>query len=135
MRNAKNNENHFPGFRFPSPPGGGNFLEIIRYRHYRHYRRHRPRSPCRRTERIHVVLFDGVGDLVGFLDGVRGDGSEILLNIPRATAVGIAELGHDVDEAADVVFFVTHEESFGAKKAIIQSRGPNGGGKGSFSAF
>jgi len=35
-------------------------------------------------ECAHVAPLDGVGDLVGFLDGVGGDGLEILLQVPRA---------------------------------------------------
>ena len=38
-------------------------------------------------ERGHVVALDRVGDLVGFLDGVRDDGAEALLEIPGAAAL------------------------------------------------
>ena len=45
----------------------------------------------------HVVMGDGVGDFVGFLDGVGGDGGEGLLEVPRAAAVGVAQAGHDLE--------------------------------------
>ncbi len=37
---------------------------------------------------IEVAARDRVSDLVGFLDGVRRDGSEILLEVPRAAGLG-----------------------------------------------
>ena len=49
-------------------------------------------------EGVEVVLRDGVGDLVGFLDGVRRDGRKILFAIPGAAAVGIAQPVHDGEE-------------------------------------
>ena len=50
-------------------------------------------------ERVHVVAGDRVGDLIGFLDRVGGDGREILLAIPFAAGVRIAQPAHDRDEA------------------------------------
>ena len=41
-------------------------------------------------ERRHVAALDRVGDLVGFLDRVRRDGREILLDIPRAAVLAVA---------------------------------------------
>ena len=38
-----------------------------------------------------VAALDGVGDLVGFLDRVRGDRREGLFEIPGTAAVGIAQ--------------------------------------------
>ena len=48
-------------------------------------------------ERGHVGFADRLGDLVGLLDGVGGDRGEILLAVPRAAAVGIAQPGHDFE--------------------------------------
>ena len=46
-------------------------------------------------ERRHVVALDGVGDLVGFLDRVRRDGPEGLVDVPRAAVLAVAQPGHD----------------------------------------
>ena len=55
-----------------------------------------------------IASGDGVGDFVGFLDGVGGDGVEGLLNVPRAAGGGGAEGGHDVEEAAQFGFGFGH---------------------------
>src|SRR5262249_54948758 len=41
-------------------------------------------------ERRHVLALDRVGDLVGLLDGVGGDGLEILLDVPGTAVLGVA---------------------------------------------
>jgi hypothetical protein len=48
-----------------------------------------------------IAARDGVGDLIGFLDGVGRDAREVLFEIPRATAAGGAQLRHDVEQAFD----------------------------------
>ena len=53
----------------------------------------------------HVAAVDGVQDLVSLFDRMRCDRRKTLLEIPRATALGVAQAGHDVDEAIDL----THE--------------------------
>jgi hypothetical protein len=50
---------------------------------------------------VHVIVRDGVGDLIGFLDRVGRDGREALLAIPFATMIRIAQPAHDRDEAVD----------------------------------
>src|SRR5579871_7071942 len=49
-----------------------------------------------------IAAGDGIGDLVGFLDGVRRDGGEALLKIPRTTGLRRPQRRHDLDEAADI---------------------------------
>ncbi len=49
-----------------------------------------------------VFARNGVGDLVGFLDGVRRDGRKILRQVPRAAAPRGTQRCHDLDEPADV---------------------------------
>ena len=49
----------------------------------------------------HVATIDGIGDFVGFLDGVRGDGRECLPGVPRAAVNGIAQPGHDRQQIID----------------------------------
>ncbi len=49
-------------------------------------------------ERRHVVALDGVGDLVGFLDRVRRDGPEGLVDVPGAAVLAVAQPGHDGEE-------------------------------------
>ena len=48
-------------------------------------------------QRRQILALDRVGNLVGFLDRVRGDGREGLLHVPRAATVRIAELSHHVE--------------------------------------
>ena len=50
-----------------------------------------------------ITTVDGVGDLVGFLDGVGQDAVEILLQVPRAAAFRIAQARHDGEQALDAV--------------------------------
>ena len=52
-------------------------------------------------ERAHVVALDGLGHLVGFLDGVGRDGAEGLLHVPGATAVAVPESRHDPQQLFD----------------------------------
>ena len=49
----------------------------------------------------HIVTLDGVGDLVGFFDGVGRDGPERLFDIPWAARFGIAQPCHDLEQARD----------------------------------
>ena len=49
-----------------------------------------------------VFVLDGAGDLIGFLDRVRRDGGESLLDIPRAAGLRIAQPAHDVEQGGDV---------------------------------
>ncbi len=46
-------------------------------------------------ERRQVVALDGVGHLVGFLDRVRRDGPEGLVDVPGAAVLAVAQPGHD----------------------------------------
>ena len=46
-----------------------------------------------------VALLDRIRHLVGFLERVRRDGAEILLQVPRAAARGVAQAGHDLEQA------------------------------------
>ena len=55
-------------------------------------------------ERGHVRARDRVGHLVGLLDRVGRNAGEVLREIPRAAAPGIAQPRHDVDEFTDVAF-------------------------------
>src|SRR3546814_18204122 len=53
------------------------------------------------ADRSGVAAGDRVGNLIGFFDGIGRDGREILREIPLATAVGIAPLAHDAEQAID----------------------------------
>ena len=55
-------------------------------------------------ERRHVVALDRVGDLVGFLDGVRRDGPEGLVDVPRAAVLPVAQPRHDRQQPGQRVF-------------------------------
>src|SRR5262249_45135388 len=45
---------------------------------------------------VEVAARNSVGDLIGLLDGVGGDGCEVLRQVPRATAAGRAQRRHDL---------------------------------------
>ena len=49
----------------------------------------------------HVSAFDGVGDLVGFFDGVGSYGPERLFQVPRTTGARCPERGHDGQQIGD----------------------------------
>jgi hypothetical protein len=49
----------------------------------------------------HVAARDRVGDLIGLLDRAGGDGGEILLHVPGAAAVGIAQRRHHGEQPVD----------------------------------
>src|SRR3546814_4928072 len=59
-------------------------------------------------QRRQVVAVDRVGDLVGLLDGVRGDGGEGLFDVPRAAVLAVTQAGHDVEQALEVGGRVAH---------------------------
>ena len=48
-----------------------------------------------------VAAFDGVGHLIGFLDGVGRDGREGLFKVPGTTVAGRAQTRHDRQQAVD----------------------------------
>ena len=50
-------------------------------------------------EIVEVAARDGIGDLVGFLDGVGGNGRKILFEIPGATGTGRPQRHHDFEQA------------------------------------
>src|SRR5262245_40349453 len=54
------------------------------------------------TQVLEVAPHNGVGNLVGLLDGVGRDGRKALLKVPRTTGSGRAQRRHDVDEPGDV---------------------------------
>ena len=47
---------------------------------------------------IRLTALDGIGDLIGFFDGVRRQGAEVLLQIPGTAAFGIAQGPHDYQQ-------------------------------------
>ncbi len=51
---------------------------------------------------VAVAALDGVGYLVGFLNGVGRNRAEILLDVPRAALGRMAQLRHDRDQTVDV---------------------------------
>jgi hypothetical protein len=70
-------------------------------------------------------VLDRVGHFVGFLDGVRCDGREILRPIPRASGFRVAQLSNDVQQALDVVggdFFIPLKKNIAAKAAPTDFR-------------
>ena len=51
------------------------------------------------AQAVPVLAADRVVDLVGLFDRVGRDRLEALLEVPRAAAVGIAQLRHDLEQA------------------------------------
>src|SRR3546814_3479179 len=68
-------------------------------------------------QRRQVVAVDRVGDLVGLLDRVRGDGGEGLFDVPRAAVLAVAQAGHDVEQALEVVRLVGHGSFRGSARS------------------
>lgn len=52
---------------------------------------------------VEVAALDGVGHLVGFLEGVRDDGRVALLQVPRATVLRVAQPGHEVKQVVELM--------------------------------
>ena len=50
-------------------------------------------------EIVEIAARDGVGHLVGFLDGVGRDRRKILFEVPRTAAAGRAQRHHDLEQA------------------------------------
>jgi len=50
-------------------------------------------------EGAEVLTVDGVSHLVGFLDGVRRDGPEGLVDVPRAAMLAVTQPRHDGEKA------------------------------------
>lgn len=50
----------------------------------------------------HIAMLDGIRHLIGFLDGIGRNGREALLHVPGATARGIAQTGHDLEQPVDI---------------------------------
>ena len=66
------------------------------------------------AEIVHIIAVDGVGDFVGFLDGVGRDGFEVLFQIPRTAAIRITEFCHRGDKVEECV--CAHYEIFVANR-------------------
>ena len=74
---------------------------------------------------VQVVAVDRVGDLVGLFDGVRGDCREILLQVPGAAVLRIAQAGHDRKQAVDGSCDVVHGVGWPATTASRARAGPD----------
>ena len=49
----------------------------------------------------HGVALDGLGDLVGLLQGIGQDAAKVLCQVPGAAALGVAQPGHDGQQVID----------------------------------
>ena len=54
------------------------------------------------AEIVEVAARDGLGDFIGFLDGVRRNRREILFEVPRAAGAGRAQRRHDLEQTFDI---------------------------------
>ncbi len=54
------------------------------------------------AQRRHIAVLDRVGNLVGFLDRVGGNGGESLLDIPGTSVLGVSELDHDLQQTVKI---------------------------------
>ena len=50
------------------------------------------------AEIVEIAARDGVGDFIGFLDGVGGDAGKVLFEVPRAPAAGRSQRRHDLEQ-------------------------------------
>jgi hypothetical protein len=74
---------------------------------------------------------DGVGDLVGLLDGIGGDRVESLHDVPGAAGLGIAQTAHDRDQSVDAaVGIVDQQVGFGGGRRVGHGRQPSRPGVG-----
>ena len=51
---------------------------------------------------VEIAARDGVGDLIGFLDGVGRDRRKVLFEVPRAAGDGRAQRRHDFEQAGNI---------------------------------
>jgi hypothetical protein len=51
------------------------------------------------TEIVEIAARDGIGDLIGFLDGIGRNGCKILLEVLGATGAGRSQRRHDFEQA------------------------------------
>jgi hypothetical protein len=58
---------------------------------------------------VQVGAVDGVGDLIGLLDRVGGDGGKILLDIPWTAGSWIAQGAHDRQKARQAAFGIVDQ--------------------------
>ncbi len=70
------------------------------------------------AQRGHVPPVDRVGDLVGLFDGVGRDGGEVLLQVPGAAVLRVAQAAHDRQEFADVVVLLLAHAQASAKRTV-----------------
>ena len=50
---------------------------------------------------VAIIARNRLGNLIRLFDGVGRDGLESLLDVPRASPLGIAQAAHDVDQGVD----------------------------------
>ena len=73
-------------------------------------------------QRRQIVAFDGVGHLVGFLDRVRRDGAEGLVDVPGAAMLAVAQPRHDGEQAGHRLFRERFRRgTFGRHEALLNS--------------
>ena len=82
----------------------GHLVEVEEPRFFRHLRvvDHLEQEIAQLVlELVEIAARDRIGDLVGLLDGIGRDGREILLEVPGAAAVGIAQARHHPEQPLD----------------------------------
>ena len=52
---------------------------------------------------LEVTALDGVGDFVGLFEGMRDDARVVLLQVPWATVLRVAQAGHEVQQVFEGV--------------------------------
>ena len=60
-------------------------------------------------ELVPCLTLNRVGDLIGLLDGIGGDGGESLFDIPRTACFGVAQGAHDRAEAREAAIGSVNE--------------------------
>jgi hypothetical protein len=58
------------------------------------------------------LAFDGVGDLMRLFQRVGRDGGKALHDVPGAAGGGVAQAGHDLDQAVDPGLRLMHQARF-----------------------
>ena len=71
---------------------------------------------------VHVTIGNGVGNFIGFFDGVGGDGRKILFQIPRTPAIRVAQLGHNIKKVVNRFAVMGAHAGFPEKRALDWTR-------------
>ena len=74
-----------------------------------------------------ICALDRVRDLISLLDRIRGDRGEGLLPVPWATALRVAQTGHELQQRGDGAFRIAHVLRVSRHEAVKREQHARGG--------